>query len=104
MYFFEPRKQQSIELLPDSTIVGASALVPKSKAAKKKKSSSKSKPPFGPVQAIAMGSDLSGGRGGDTAGYGNTNYGKNIYGESINGSIKKLMIPFESIDLFNDIE
>lgn len=98
--FYPPKKQQDINLVPATTIVGQSALVAKSTAAKKRKSFSLGLnptvmkavslgldpatmlPPYGPTQATAMGSDISGNYGGDGRGYGNTFYGGNPYGES----------------------
>lgn len=96
--FYPPKKQQDISLVPNSSIVGVSALMPKSTAARKKKKDSIRRkngimlPPFGPTQAMGMGSDTSGNRGGDAPastgpGYGNSQYGARAYGEAI-GKIK----------------
>lgn len=91
--FYPPKKQQDINLVPDSTIVGASALVAKSCAAKKKKNAGKCNemlPPFGPTQAIGFDGDMSGNYGGDARGpgYGNSDYGARAYGEALD-KIKK---------------
>lgn len=90
--FYPPKKQQDISLVPNSSIVGVSALMPKSTAARKKKEDSIRRkngimlPPFGPTQAMGMGSDISGNIGGDTPsgpGYGNSEYGARAYGEAV---------------------
>lgn len=99
--FYPPKKQQDINLVPATTIVGQSALVAKSTAAKKRKAFSLGLdpaimkavslgvdpatmlPPYGPTQATAMGSDMTGNFGGDARyGYGNSEYGAQPYGEA----------------------
>lgn len=112
--FYPPKKQQDINLVPSSTIVGASALVAKSTAAKKKKKvglRSDLLPPFGPTQSFGMGSDISGNFGGDgrNVGYGNTNYGARAYGEAKecikNTSLKKFYTLYnDHLELYNSFE
>lgn len=125
--FYPPKKQQDINLVPSTTIVGQSALVAKSTAAKKRKSFSLGLdpkvmkavsmgldpatmlPPYGPTQATAMGSDVSGNYGGDARGYGNSFYGAQPYGESrermkVSSGRKSYALYSRSLDLCESFE
>ena len=82
--FYPPKREKNPILLPDSTLLRDSNLVPLSKNAKKRKFSGakNTKPAFGPVNAPPLASALAIIPGPSTAGYGNSNYGALPYGES----------------------
>lgn len=82
--FYPPKKEKNPLLLPDSTLLRDSNLVPLSKNAKKRKfrGAKNTKPAFGPVNAPAMSSALAIIPGPSVSGYGTSAYGALPYGEA----------------------
>jgi len=87
----KPVKKYNHVLVPNSTLLPRSALVPVDPVTRKRKfyGSTNRNPAHGPVNAYAMSSDPGGISIGAVGGYGNSNYGALAYGESISIKFRK---------------
>lgn len=92
--FFPPKpakKKYGPILVPNSTLLPRSALVPVDPKIKERRfdGSTNRNPAHGPVGAFAMGSNPGGIDVGAGGGYGNTSYGLSPYGESVSRKFSK---------------